>query len=116
MRTEGLNAISRKMETVFQERCYLNVDSPCNHRFSVDHLKSKCIYSVKKEEKIFTHFTGFNSYSDFKNVLEFVLPDLDRKRLVYWGTSQAKASFVDIEKLFNTSDEEKFSFRYRYRH
>ena len=58
------------------------------------HPKSKCINSVKKEEKIFTHFTGFNSYSDFKNVLEFVLPNLDRKRFVYWGAAQAKASFL----------------------
>ena len=55
------------------------------------------MYSMK--DKFFNHFTGFSSYTDCSNVLNFVLPDLDRKRLVYWGTSQAKASYSNTEKL-----------------
>ena len=51
---------------------------PCLHRFSVYHLLSKCT-TLSKEEKLFTHFTGFNSYVDFMNVLKFLLPNLDRE-------------------------------------
>ena len=49
---------------------------PCLHRFSVYHLLSKCT-TLSKEEKLFTHFTGFNSYVDFMNILKFLLPNLD---------------------------------------
>ena len=40
------------------------------------------------------------------NVLLFILPELDRTRLVYWNTKQAKESYIDTEKLFNSSDTE----------
>ena len=101
MCNEGLNTISRKVQTVSQENCPLHNDLPCKHRFSVSHLRSKCMYSMKKEENFFNQFTGFSSYTDLSNVLNFVLPDLDRKRLVYWWTYQAKASYIKTEKLFN---------------
>ena len=64
------------------------------------------MYAMKKEDNVFNHFTGFSSYTDFSNVLHFVLPDLDRKHLVYWRTSQAKASFINTEKLFNDSESD----------
>ena len=61
---------------------------------------------MKKEVNFFNHFTGFSSYTNFSNVLNSVLPDLDRKRLVYWGTSQAKASYINTEKLFTDSESD----------
>ena len=106
MCNEGLSTISRKVQTFSQENYPLHNDLACKHRFSVSHLRSKCMYSMKKEVNFFNHFTGFSSYTNFSNVLNSVLPDLDRKRLVYWGTSQAKASYINTEKLFTDSESE----------
>ena len=78
---------------------------PCLHSFSVYHLLSKCI-SLTKEEKLFIHFAGFNSYVDFMNVLKFLLPNLDRKNLIYWGSKAGKSSMIDIEKLFDEGETE----------
>lgn len=82
-----------------------NGSASCSHRFSVSHLRSKCT-SRKKEVKLFTHFTGFNSYEDFDNSLQFVLPGLDRTRLIYWQTKQRISSTIDTEKLFEFDSTE----------
>ena len=37
------------VQTVSQENCPLHVDLPCKHRFSVSHLRSKCMYSMKRK-------------------------------------------------------------------
>ena len=62
---------------------------PCSHKFSVAHLLSKCT-TPKIEEKLFTHFTGFSSHGEFMNTLQFVLPNLDRKLLIYWDSEARK--------------------------
>jgi len=66
---------------------------------SVNVLKSKCT-TPKKETKLFSHFTGFRNYTQFREFLQFVLPGLKRSKLVYWGTVNAKATLVDISLLF----------------
>ena len=62
-------------------------------------LKSKCT-TPKKETKLFSHFTGFRNYTQFREFLQFVLPGLKRSKLVYWGTVNAKATLVDTSLLF----------------
>ena len=87
-------------ERSFKERI------PCEHRFSVPHLLSNCT-SQQREENIFTHFTGFNSYQEFKSSLEFVWPDLHRSRLIYWDSKAGRSSTIDTEQLFDKIKEDE---------
>lgn len=104
----GLTLTSRKTQTQEDDFCELTDIShriPCLHSFSVYHLLSKCT-TLSKEEKLFTHYTGFNSYVDFMNTLRFLLPNLDRKNLIYWDSEAGKSSVIDIEKLFEEGETE----------
>ena len=67
-------------------------------------LLSKC--TTLSKEKLFTHFTGFNSYVDLMNTLKFLLPNLDRKNLIYWDSEAGKSSVIDTEKLFEEGETE----------
>ena len=40
--------------------------------------------------------------TQFKEFLEFVLPNLNRSKLVYWGTACVKAELIDPSLLFGT--------------
>ena len=62
-------------------------------------LKSKCT-TPKKETKLFSHFTGFRNYTQFREFVQFVLPGLKRSKMVYWGTVNAKATLIDTSLLF----------------
>ena len=73
---------------------------PCSHKFSVGHLLSTCT-TPKKEEKLFTHFTGFNFYAEFMNMLQFLLPNLDRKLLIYWDSEARQTTVIDTETIFD---------------
>ena len=98
----GKELISRKKQTFEDDICSKLDDYsriPCLHSFSVSHLLSKCI-TPRKEEKLFTHFTGFNSHGEFTNTLQFVLPNLGRKILIYWDTATRKNSIIDTETMF----------------
>ena len=77
----------------------------CRHRFSVNHIISKCT-TDKKERKYFNHFIGFNSCLDFKNSLLFLLPGLDRRQITYWRTKLAQESHINTDKLFDSDKEE----------
>ena len=105
----GLTLTSRKIQAQEDDFCDEITDIshriPCLHSFSVYHLLSKCT-TLAKEEKLFTYFTGFNSYVDFMNVLKFLLPNLDQKNLIYWGSEAGKSSVIDIEKLFDEGETE----------
>ncbi|XP_044171843.1 uncharacterized protein LOC122956242 [Acropora millepora] len=102
-----LTFTSRRTQTQEDDFCDEITDIshriPCLHRFFVYHLLSKCT-TLSKEEKLFTHFTSFNSYVDFMNVLKFLLPNLDRKKLIYWDSEAGKSSVIDIEKLFDEGE------------
>ena len=61
--------------------------------------------------KLFTHFTGFNAH-----IYNFLLPNLNRKMLIYWDTATRKCNIIDTEKVFegdnhnldkNNDDEEE---------
>ena len=117
--SSGKELISRKTQTFEDDICSKLDDYsriPCLHSFSVSHQLSKCI-TLRKEEKLFTHFTGFNSHGEFLNTLQFVLPNLDRKILIYWDTATRKNSIIDTETMFggdiaepddsNDDDEDK---------
>ena len=86
----GVTFPSRKTQTQEDDFCdeitEISHRIPCLHRFSVYHLLSKCT-TLSKEEKLFTHFTGFNSYVDFMNVLKFILLSLCR---ALWRILRAK--------------------------
>ena len=69
------------------------------HGFFVSHLLSKCA-AQKKEERLFSHFTGFNSHNEFMNTLQFLLPNLDRTGLLYWDSHARKDVTIDTETLF----------------
>ena len=75
-----------------------NLEIECPHTMSLRILKSKCT-TQKKEIKLFSHYTGFRSYSQFMDFLEFVLPDQKRSKLVYWGTARAEANIIDTALL-----------------
>ena len=68
-------------------------------------MLSKCT-TPQKEEKLFTHFTGFNSHGEFINTLLFLLPNLDRKMLIYWDTATRKSNVIDTEKLFEEGNND----------
>ena len=57
-----------------------------------------------KEEKLFSHFTGFDSYAGFMDTLKFILPNLDSKILVDWDSAAGKSSAIDTEKLFEEDE------------
>ena len=96
---KDLGLVSRKAQT-FEDDMYFSSDDhwriPCSHKFSVAHLLSKCM-TPTKEEKLFTQFTGFNIYGEFMTALQFLLPNLDRKLLIYWD-SEAKKILSLIQK------------------
>ena len=103
----GQQLISRKKQTFEDDICSKLDDSlriPCSHKFSVSHLLSKCT-TPKKEEKLFTHFTGFNSHIEFMNTLQFLLPNLNRKMLIYWDTATRKCNIIDTEKVFEGDND-----------
>ena len=81
-------------ETVDEERVnrgvQANLQVDCSHKMSLSVLKSKCT-TQKKEIKLFSHYTGFRSYSQFMEFLELVLPGLNRNNLVYWGNSTCQS-------------------------
>ena len=74
--------------------------TPCSHKFSIGHLLSKCT-TPKKEEKLFIHFTGFNSHAEFMNTLQFLLPNLDRKLLIYWDSEARQTTVIGTETMFD---------------
>ena len=39
------------------------------------------------------------------NTLQFLLPNLDRKNLIYWDTATRKSVVVDTEKLFECGND-----------
>ena len=81
----GEELIFRKTQTYEDDICSKSDENrgiPCIHKFSVSHLLSKST-TPKTEDKLFTHFTGFNSHDEFMNTLQFLLPNLDRKNLIY---------------------------------
>ena len=98
-----INLISRKTQTNESDVCgnlfgdFVRI--PCLHSFSVSHLLSKCT-TQKKEEWLFNHFTGFNSHGEFMNTLQFLLPNLDRTRLLYRDSHARKDVTIDTETLF----------------
>lgn len=100
-------------ETVDKQRVnrgiQVNLEVECPHTMSLRILKSKCT-TQKIEIELFSHYTGFRSYSQFMEFLEFVLPGQKRSKLVYWGTARAKANIIDTALLFgaqnNTQDSE----------
>ena len=59
------------------------------------------MYSPKKEGKFITLFPGFNSHSEFTNILQFLLPNLDRKMQIYWDTATRKSIVINTEKLLS---------------
>lgn len=96
--------LSRKTQTV-NEDCDDEVDNfPCTHAFSFSHLISKCT-TAKKHEILFTHFTRFSSEQGFLETLNFLLPNLDRKNLVYWGTKEASNRLLDMERILNDEED-----------
>ena len=98
-----VNLISRKTQTYENDVCgnlagdFVRI--PCLHGFSVSHLLSKCT-TQKKEERLFSHFTGFNSHNEFMNTLQFLLLNLDRTGLLYWDSHTRKDVTIDTETLF----------------
>ena len=112
LRVSGLTLTSQKTQTYEDDSCDNFIDIsfrvPCLHHFSLSHLLSKCT-TPSKEEKMFSHFTGFDSYPGFKDTLKFILPNLDRKLLTFWDSTAGKSSVIDTEKLFeeNESDLEE---------
>lgn len=94
------SSVSRNIQTDYS---FEELDLPCQHSFSVSHLLSKST-TEKKEEKFFTHFTGFNSNAQFKETLRFLVPNLDRNNLVYYDTKEARSKLINAESLFE--DEE----------
>ena len=77
----------------------VDVELICNHRFSVAILRSFCTTDTK-EKKYFMLYTGFKSYSQFQETLEFVLPGLNRNNLIYWESNLAKKQKIDTRVLF----------------
>ena len=53
--------------------------------------------------------SGFNSYAKFKTALEFIVPDLDRKHIVYWSTKKGKEQKVDTSSLFDSNHSDSNS-------
>ena len=108
----GEELISRKTQTFEDDICskldeHLRI--PCLHKFSASHLLSKCT-TPKTEDKLFTHFTGFNSHGEFMNTLQLLLPNLDRKMLIYWDTATRKSFVIDAEKLFECGNDDQDGF------
>ena len=99
-----MSMMTQTQENDFYEITDTSHRIPCLHSFSVYHLLSKCT-TLSKEEKLFTHLTGFNSYVDF-NTLKLLLPNLDRKNLIYWDSEAGKSSVIDTEKLFEEGETE----------
>ena len=90
----GKELIYRKIQTYKDDICSKldeNRRIPCIHKFSVSHLLSKCT-TPKKENKLFKQFTGFNSHDEFMNTLQFLLPNLDRKKSDLLGYYDKKIS------------------------
>ena len=40
------------------------------------------------------------------NTVKFLLPNLDRKNLIYWDSEAGKSSVIDTEKLFEEGETE----------
>lgn len=99
--SEGEGSYEVVNEETVSRASQVNIEVECSHRMSVSVLRSRCT-TQKVETKLFSHFTGFRNYTQYKEFLEFVLPNLNRSKLVYWGTVHAKADLVDTSLLFGT--------------
>ena len=100
---KNLGLVSRKAQTFEDDMYNLSDDRwriPCSHKFSVAHLLSKCT-TPTKEEKLFTQFTGFNIYGEFMNAFQLLLPNLDRKLLIYWDSEAKKNTVIDTKTMFD---------------
>ena len=86
----------------------VNVEIPCDHRFSVRVLLDLA-NTQAREENYFSHLTGFNSYTKFQVVLKFVLPGVERKNIVYWNTKASKNKRIDTSLLFDSDEESAHS-------
>ena len=82
---------------------------PCSHKFSVAHLLSRCL-TPKKKEKLSTHFTGFNSPSEFMNASQFLLPNLDRRLVISWDSEARKNTVIDTETTFDSDCDNSDDF------
>lgn len=82
----------------------VNVEIPCDHRFSVRVLLDLADTKAR-EENYFNHLTGFHSYTKFQGVLKFVLPGGERKNIVYWNTKASKHNSIDTSLLFDSDEE-----------
>ncbi|KXJ29340.1 uncharacterized protein LOC110249334 [Exaiptasia diaphana] len=76
-------------------------DTPCLHRFSLETLLEMADTTKKKTDYI-SHLTGFKSYERFMEVLEFVLPGLDRSKIIYCDTVAASETQIDMSVLFDS--------------
>lgn len=90
------NFVSRSIQS--------NIEIPCDHRFSISVLRNLA-RTRGKEEKYFTHLTGFASYEKYRRVLEFVLPGGRRKNITYWNTKASKEHKIDTSLLFDSDQE-----------
>jgi len=57
--------------------------------------------SPMKESKFITLLTGFSSHGEFMNILQFLLPNLDRKMQICCDTATRKSSVIKTEKLLS---------------
>ena len=80
------------------------VEIPCDRRFSVRVLLDPADTQAR-EDDYFNHLTGFNTYMKFQGVLRFVLPEGERKNIVYWNTKASKNKRIDTSLLFDSDEE-----------
>ena len=59
--------------TIISQENKKDSEVACSHELSINVLRSRCSTS-KKEDKLFLHCTGFQSYLHFKYFLDFVAP------------------------------------------
>ena len=44
------------------------------------------------------------------NTLQFLLPNIDRRMLIYWDTATRKSIVIDTEKLFECGNDDQDVF------
>ena len=82
-----------------------SIELPCDHKFSLNVLK-ELANTKEKEMKYMKHYTGFSSFEKFHAVLNFVVPDGNRRNIIYWKSKAGKGKAIDYTSELFDSDRE----------
>ena len=108
----GEELTSQKTQT-YEDGICRKLDEHLRFPVYINCLHSTYFQSVQPQRKKTncSHILlDFNSHGEFMNTLQFLLPNVDRKMLIYWDNATRKSIVIDTEKLFECGNDDQDVF------